>query len=148
MSRSRISRPFDRKLTARMSCSERKAPETWRRSFSSPVCSEPDGLTAFCAWSAAINAARSMPRPASWCVEDLDTGNVGNVQQPRADVLDVVAQLAMSESLRGEAIDQPVGVAELVVEPRSDDAGRKRVTDIADALANLIPDVGNRGRFC
>ena len=38
MSPRRIIRPFATKLTARMSCSDRKSPETRTRIFSSPVC--------------------------------------------------------------------------------------------------------------
>ena len=70
MSRRRIRRPLDRKLTSSRSFSERKAPLMRIDSFSSPVCSEPAGITAFCACKAAISAARSMPRPASWRVEN------------------------------------------------------------------------------
>ena len=77
--------------------------------------------------------------------EDFDLRHVRNLQQARADVLDIVAQLAMGESVGGEAVDQSVGVAEVVVEAGTDDAGRQRVADVADVLANLIPDVGNLG---
>src|SRR5262249_1086569 len=80
--------------------------------------------------------------------EDFDAGNVGNMQQPRADPLRVVAQFPMREPLRRESVDQSVGVAEVVVKARSDHAGRKHVTNISYVLANLIPDVGNVSRFC
>ena len=70
MSRSRIILPFDRKLTLRMSCSERKSPDTCNDSFSLLVWTEPAGTTLFCAWTAAIRAARSMPSPASCWVEN------------------------------------------------------------------------------
>ena len=78
--------------------------------------------------------------------EDLDLRHVRNLQQARADVLDIVAQLAMGETVGGEAVDQPIGVAEVVVEAGTDDARRQRVADVADVLADLIPDVGNLGR--
>ena len=75
--------------------------------------------------------------------QDLDLRDVGHVQQLRADVLDIVAKLAMGEAVGGEAVDDPEGVAELVVEARPDDARGQRVADVADALADVIPDVGN-----
>ena len=49
----------------------------------------------------------------------------------------------MGEAVGGEAVDDAEGVAEIVVEARPDDAGRQRVADVADALADVIPDVGN-----
>jgi hypothetical protein len=78
--------------------------------------------------------------------KDLDFGDVRNMQQPRADILGIVAQLAMGEPLRREAVDQPVGIAEVIVKTRPDNASRKRVTDVANAFANPIPDVRNVGR--
>ena len=51
----------------------------------------------------------------------------------------------MGESIRGEAVDQSISVAKVVVEPGADNAGRQRVADVADVLPNLIPDVGNLG---
>ena len=58
-------------------------------------------------------------------------------------VLDIVAKLAVGETVGGEAVDDPEGVAELVVEAGPDDARRQGVADVADALANVIPDVGD-----
>jgi hypothetical protein len=49
----------------------------------------------------------------------------------------------MSESVGGEAIDQSISVAKVVVEPGADNAGRQRVADVPDVLPNLIPYVGN-----
>ena len=54
--------------------------------------------------------------------EDLDLGHVRHAQQPCADLLDVVAKLAVGETVRGEAVDDPEGIAELVVEAGPDDA--------------------------
>ena len=94
-----------------------------------------------------------MPRPASCCgrkldedllvlrAEELDFRDVRNLQQPRADVLDIVAQLALVEAVGGKAVDQAIGVAEIIVEAGSDHAGRQRAADVADILAHLIPDV-------
>ena len=53
----------------------------------------------------------------------------------------MIAQFAMGESVRGEAVDDPVGVAEIVIEARPDDAGRQRAAHVADVLADLVPDV-------
>src|SRR5262249_40885313 len=75
--------------------------------------------------------------------ENLDLGNIRHLQQPRANLLDIVAQFTMREAVGGESIDDPEGVTELVVEAGADDAGWQRVADVADALANLIPDVGH-----
>ena len=66
--------------------------------------------------------------------EDFDLGNVGDLQQTGTDVLDVVAQFAMSETVGGEAIDDAEGIAELVVETRTDDARRQSVADVATFL--------------
>ena len=49
----------------------------------------------------------------------------GTCSRLRADVLDVVAQLAVGEAVGGEAVDDAVGVAELVVEAGADDALRQ-----------------------
>ena len=73
--------------------------------------------------------------------QDLDLRDVGDLQQLRANVFDIVAKLAMGEAVGGEAVDDAERVAEIVVEARADDAGRQRVADIADALADVIPDV-------
>ena len=78
--------------------------------------------------------------------QDFDLGHIRHTQQPRADVLDMIAQLAVREPIGGEAVDDSKGVAELVVEAGPDDAGRQRVAHIADALADVIPDVGDLAR--
>ena len=64
--------------------------------------------------------------------------------------LDIVAQFAMGEAVRGEAVDDAEGVAEIVVEARADNAGRQGVPDVADALADVIPDIRHflGGRRC
>ena len=77
--------------------------------------------------------------------DELDLRHVRNLQQARADVLDIVAQLAVGEAVGGEAVDQAEGVAEIVVEAGSDHAGGQRAADVADVLAHLIPDVRHFG---
>ena len=54
----------------------------------------------------------------------------------------------MREAVAREAVDDAERVAEIVVEAGPDDAGRKGMADVADVLANLIPDVRHllRGR--
>ena len=53
----------------------------------------------------------------------------------------MVTQLAMGEPIGGEAVDDPEGIAELVVEARTDDAGRQGMPHVADAFADMVPDV-------
>jgi hypothetical protein len=78
--------------------------------------------------------------------QDLDLGYIRHAQQSRTDGLDMVAQLTVRKTIGGEAVDDAKGVAELVVEARPDDAGRQGVADITDALADVIPDVGDLAR--
>ena len=80
--------------------------------------------------------------------ENVDLGDVRQLEQLLADVVDVVPQLPVREPVRGEAVDDAVGVAELVVEAGADDSLRQRVADVADLLAHLVPDVRHlrRGR--
>ena len=75
--------------------------------------------------------------------DDVDLRDVGDVQELRADVLHVVPQLAVGEAIRGEAVDEAEGVAELVVESRSDDAGGKEAANVSDLFPDLVPDVGD-----
>src|SRR6202140_4617057 len=49
----------------------------------------------------------------------------------------------MGEPVTGEAINDSVRVAEFVVKAGTDDAARQCATDIADALAHVIPDFGH-----
>ena len=75
--------------------------------------------------------------------QDLDLGYVFDLEQLRANVFDIVAKLAMTEPVRREPVDDPECVAEIVVEERPDDARGERVANIADAFADMIPDVGD-----
>ena len=47
----------------------------------------------------------------------------------------------MCEAIRSECVNDAIGLAELVVEERADNALRKVLPDIADLLAYLVPDV-------
>ena len=117
-----------------MSCSDRNAPETRTRIFSSPVCTTPAGVTAFWACSAAISVGAVDPQARQLLgrefninalvlgAENVDLGNVRQLEELLADVNDVIPQLPVCESVRGEAVDDAVGVAELVVEAGADDA--------------------------
>ena len=78
--------------------------------------------------------------------EHVDLRDVRQLQELLADVVHVVPQLAVGEPVRGEAVDDAVGVAELVVEAGADDALRQRVADVADLLAHLVPDVRHLSR--
>ncbi len=83
--------------------------------------------------------------------ENLDLGNVGNIQQFGAHAFDIVAQFALREAVGSEAVDQAEGVAEFIVEARSDDALRQAAPHVANAFAHVVPDVrhlrGRRGAF-
>ena len=80
------------------------------------------------------------------CADQVHLGHVGHLQQPRADILHVVAQLATGEPIRGESIDDAVGVAELVVADRTDHALRQRQLDVLHLLAHLVPGIRHRLR--
>ena len=73
--------------------------------------------------------------------EDVDLGDVRQLEELLADLVHVIPQLAVYEPVRGEPIDDAVGIAELIIEPGPDDALRQGVADIAHLLADLIPDV-------
>ena len=78
--------------------------------------------------------------------EDVDLRNVRQLEELLADVVHGVPQLPMGEPIGGEAVDDAVSVAELVVESGPDDALRQGAADVADLLAHLIPDVGDLSR--
>ena len=65
------------------------------------------------------------------------------MHQFRANILDVIAQFALAEPIRGEAVDDPENIAEFIVEARPDYPRRQGVAHIADAFADLVPDIGN-----
>ena len=73
--------------------------------------------------------------------EDLDLADVRRAQELGARRLGEVACLARREAVIGDAVDDAEDVAELVVEEGSDHALRQRHLDVADLLADLVPDV-------
>ena len=73
--------------------------------------------------------------------EHVDLRDVGYFQKFAADVLHVVAQFAEGESVRSKPVDRAVGIAELVVEERADDALRQRLPHVADLFAHVVPGV-------
>ena len=126
-----------------MSCSDRNAPETRTRIFSSPVCTTPAGRDGVLRLQrrdqrGAVDAEAGQLLGRELDVdalvlraEHVDLGDVRQLQKLLADVVDVVPQLAVGEAVRGEAVDDAVGVAELVVEAGADDALRQRAADVA-----------------
>ena len=54
--------------------------------------------------------------------EDVDLRDVRQLQELLADLVHVVPQLPVCESVRGEAVDDAVGIAELVVEAGPDNS--------------------------
>ena len=78
--------------------------------------------------------------------EDVDLGDVRQLEELLADLVHIVPQLPVCESVRSEPVDNAVGIAELIIEPGPDDALRQGVADIAHLLADLIPDVRDLSR--
>ena len=77
--------------------------------------------------------------------DEVDLGHAGNAQQLGAHPVAELLQVAVAEAVARERVDVRVGVAELVVEVRSLDARRQLRPDVADLLAHLVLEVGNRG---
>ena len=73
--------------------------------------------------------------------EDLDLADVRRAQELGPRRLGEVACLARREAVIGDAVDDAEDVAELVVEEGPDHALRQRHLDVADLLADLVPDV-------
>ena len=58
---------------------------------------------------------------------DIDLGYIRQPEELLADVNDVISQLAVGEPVGGEAVDDPISVAELIVEGGADDFLGQRV---------------------
>ena len=79
--------------------------------------------------------------------DDVDFVDVGNPQQPLADVLGAGLELGEAQAVGREHIQRRIDVAVLVVEIGAGDARRQLVPDISDLLADLVPGVFHlRGR--
>src|SRR5262249_54857799 len=75
--------------------------------------------------------------------QDFGLRYVGHTQKLGPDVLDEVSKLAMGKTFRRESIDNPERIAEFVVEAGLDNADRKSRAHVADAFADMVPDVRN-----
>ena len=160
MSRRRIMRPLATKLMLRRSSSDSKAPVTRSSRFSLPVWMVPAGLHDVLRLKGGDQRRAVDPEagelfhreldedPLVLRAQHLDLRHVGDLQQARSDILDMIAQLARGKSVGGESIDDPEGVAELVVETWPDDAGRQCMPHVADALADVVPDVRHLAGRC
>ena len=141
------------KFTSRRSASVSKAPETRRASLSSPGLDHAGRAHQVLALQGRderlpVDAEigqfphRELDEDALVLgADDLDLRHVRNEQQTRADRFDVVAQLAAGEAVGGEAIDDAEGVAEAIVEERTDRPGGQGVAHIRDEVADPIPGV-------
>ncbi len=81
--------------------------------------------------------------------DEIHPPRVGDGEHAAADVLDVVAQLPVGETVAGEGVDVAEHVAEVVVEERPDDPARERPLDVLDQVAHAEPaarHVRARGR--
>jgi hypothetical protein len=75
--------------------------------------------------------------------EDFDLGDIRHAQQPPPDFVDIIPQLAVRKSVRGEAVDDAECIAKLVVESGADDARRQGAADVAHTLSHIIPNIWN-----
>src|SRR6267142_4857165 len=69
--------------------------------------------------------------------------NIVDGEKLGARTLHIIAEFPLCEAIRSECVNDAIGLAELVVEERADNALRKVLPDVADLLADLIPDVGH-----
>ena len=75
--------------------------------------------------------------------DQVDLADVGCALQFQLDALGIVLQHRVVEALAGQRVDVAEGVAEFVVEERTDHAFGQRRADVADLLAHLVPEVGD-----
>ncbi len=75
--------------------------------------------------------------------DQLDLADVLHPLQLQLNAVGVVLEDRVVETFTGQRVDVAEGSAELVVEERSLYARRQRVTNVADLLADLIPEVGD-----
>jgi hypothetical protein len=75
--------------------------------------------------------------------EQIDLRDIRHAQQVLAHLLDVVLEFPVAEAVGREREHHAVHVAELVVEERALQAGGQLTADVADLLADLVPDVAD-----
>jgi hypothetical protein len=78
--------------------------------------------------------------------DDVDLVDVGNAQEPLANVLGARLERGQTEAVRAQHVDRGIDIAIFVIEVRPDDAGRQVAFDVADLLADLIPQLLHHGR--
>ena len=79
--------------------------------------------------------------------QQLDLGYIGNPQQSLANAIAVVFQLLIGEIGAGKRIDIPEGVAEFIVERRSDNSGRQSISHITNFFSHLVETIEYRRRW-
>src|SRR6266481_6884873 len=77
------------------------------------------------------------------CAKEIYFRNIVDGEKLGARTLHIIAEFPLCEAIRSECVNNAIGLAELVVEERADNALRKILPDVADLLADLIPDVGH-----
>ncbi len=78
--------------------------------------------------------------------DQVDLANPGHREKLLANVLGDVLELRQCEAIAGDGVNDAVHVAEFVVEERALHARGKRLLDIADLLAHLIPEIRHLAR--
>ena len=71
--------------------------------------------------------------------DDVDLADIRNGQDLRADVFDLISQLALAQAVAGEGIDVAEHVTEAIVEGGPDHALRKVTLDVGDHVAHARP---------
>ena len=77
-----------------------------------------------------------------------DFADIRDGQYLGADVLDLVAQLALAQAVAGEGVDIAEDIAEAIVEARPDHALRKVALDVRNHVADPNPGRRDIGRLC
>src|SRR5580704_7570198 len=75
--------------------------------------------------------------------EEVDLGNVGQMQQRRAHAFDIIAQLPGGKAVADKSILETVHVPDFVVCFRADDARRKYRANVSQLLPDLVPRLGD-----
>jgi hypothetical protein len=80
--------------------------------------------------------------------DEVDLVDVGNAQEALANVFRARLERCETEAIRCQHVDRGIDVAIFVVEVRPDNAGRQVTLDVADSLADLVPELLHHGRRC